>query len=224
MPFHTVAAGDTLLALAAKNGLDSWEDIANAPENASIKETLTDPGIVKTGISLFIPNKVMKQQPSAVDAKHPFTVKRPKAWLRLAMKNADGTALAGCKYELTVAGTTTAGTIAADGIIEQGVAIDTKSGALKVWITETEFEQWDLKIGWIDPISETTGVQERLANLGFGEDLAAAVKAFQERVGLDVTGTVDDALRDKLETYYDPAADETSQDVEPPAEEEAAAS
>lgn len=224
MPFHTVADGDTLLGLAAANGLDSWEDIANAPENASVKDTLTDPGVVKTGLSLFIPNKVMKQQPSAVDAKHPFTVNRPKAWLRLAMKNADGSPLAKCRYELTVAGKTTPGTIAADGIIEQAVPIDTKAGALKVWTSDTEFEQWELKIGWLDPISEETGVKERLANLGFGEELTAAVKAFQARVGLEVSGTIDDALRGKLKTYYDPAQDETSQDVEPPAEEEAAAS
>jgi len=223
MPFHTVVAGDTLLALAAKNGLDSWEDIVNASENASIKDTLTDPGIVKTGISLFIPNKVMKQHPSAIDAKHPFKISRPKAWLRLALKGADGTALAGCKYELTVAGKTTAGTIAADGIIEQAVAIDTTAGALKVWTSHTEFEEWELKIGWIDPISEDTGVQSRLANLGFGEELTAAVKAFQARLGLEITGTVDDTLRDQLKTYYDPAEDETALDVEPPAEEEEAA-
>ena len=31
MPFHTVQQGETLLGLASKNGLDSWEDIVNAP-------------------------------------------------------------------------------------------------------------------------------------------------------------------------------------------------
>jgi hypothetical protein len=217
MPFHTVVQGDTLLALASTNGLDSWEDIVNASENASIKDTLTDPGILKPGVSLFIPNKTMKQQPSAIDAKHPFNIKRPKAWLRIAIKNADGTALANCKYELTAAGKTTSGTIAADGIIEQAVPIDTTSGSLKVWTTETTFEQWELKIGWMDPISEDSGVQSRLANLGFdfGDDLAKAVMAFQARIGLTPTGTIDDALREKLASYYDPAQDETTQDVEP---------
>lgn len=215
MPFHTVQQGDTLLALASKNGLDSWEDIVNASENASIKDTLTDPGILKPGISLFIPNKTMKQQPSAVDAKHPFNIKRPKAWLRIAIKDADGAALANCKYELTAAGTTTSGTLASTGIIEQAVPIDTTAGKLKVWITDTTFEEWELKIGWMDPISEESGVQARLANLGFdfGDDVASAVKAFQARVGLEVTGTIDDALREKLKTYYDPAQDETSLDA-----------
>ena len=215
MPFHTVVQGDTLLALASKNGLDSWEDIVNASENASIKDTLTDPGILKPGVSIFIPNKTMKQEPSAIDAKHPFNIKRPKAWLRMAIKDADGTALANYKYELTAAGKTTSGTIAADGIIEQAVPIDTTAGSLKVWTTDTTFEEWELKIGWMDPISEDSGVQARLANLGFGDDLAAAVMAFQARIGLTPTGTIDDTLRDKLKTYYDPTQDETTQNVEP---------
>lgn len=217
MPFHTVQQGETLLALASTHGLDSWEDIVNAPENASIKDTLTDPGILEPGISLFIPNKTMKQHPSAIDAKHPFKVGRPKAWLRLAVKDADGAALANCRYELTVAGKTTSATIPADGIIEQAVAIDTTSGKLKVWTTDTTSEEWELKIGWMDPLSAESGVKARLANLGFafGDDVAAAVKAFQERVGLELTGTIDDALREKLKTYYDPAQDETTQDVKP---------
>lgn len=208
MPFHTVQQGETLLGLASKNGLDSWEDIVNAPENASVKDTLADPGIVKAGLSLFIPNKTLKQQPSAIDAKHPFKIKRPTAWLRIAVKDAAGAALANCKYELTVAGATTTGTIAATGIIEEAVPIDVTAGKLKVWLADGSLEEWELKIGWMDPISEETGVQSRLANLGFGDDLAAAVKQFQARVGLEVTGTVDDALRDKLKTYYDPAVQE----------------
>lgn len=221
MPYHTVVQGDTLLALASKNGLDSWEDIVNASENASIKDTLTDPGILNPGVSLFIPNKTMKQQPSAIDAKHPFNIKRPKAWLRIAVKDAAGAALANSKYELTAAGVTTSGTIAADGIIEQAVPIDTTTGKLKVWTSDTTFEEWELKIGWMNPISEDSGVQSRLANLGFdfGDDLAAAVMAFQVRIGLTPTGTIDDTLREKLASYYDPAQDETTQDAELETEE-----
>lgn len=220
MPFYTVQQGDTLLALAVKHGLDTWEDIVNASENASIKETLADPGIVTPGINLFIPNKVLKQQPSAIDAKHPFQIKRPKAWLRLALKDAAGVALANCKYELSV-GTPASGTTAADGIVEAAVPIDTKSATLKVWITATELQEWKLQCGWMDPIGEESGVQSRLENLGFGSDLTTAVKAFQERTGLEVTGTIDDAFRTKLTSYYDPATDETTLDVEAEAEAEA---
>jgi hypothetical protein len=220
MPFYTVQQGDTILALAVKHGLDTWEDIVNASENASIKDTLADPGILKPGISLFIPNKILKQQPSAIDAKHPFKVGVPSAWLRLALKNADGTALGSCAWEIDV-GKTPTGTTAADGIIEVAVPVDTKSAKLKVTGPNQELHEWQLKVGWMDPLTEDSGVLSRLTNLSFGvkTDLAASVKAFQERVGLTVTGMPDDDFRTKLKSYYDPATDETTLDVEPEAAE-----
>jgi hypothetical protein len=214
MPFHTVQQGETLLGLAAKNGLDSWQDIVNAPENASIKDTLTDPGIIKDGVSLFIPNRTLKQDPKPVDATHPYSVKRPTAWLRLAVKDADGAALKDKKYELSVDSNVTSGTIPADGVIERLVSVYASEGTLTVWLDDQTTEQWSLRIGYMNPINDETGVTARLANLGFDcGDLASSVRAFQERVGLETTGTVDDALREKLKTYYDPAQDETSQDA-----------
>jgi N-acetylmuramoyl-L-alanine amidase len=213
VPFHEVKPGETLMALAAKNGLQSWEDILDAPENAALKSKRPDPGILKPGDSVFIPSRVMKQQASAVDAQHPFKISRPTAWLRLAIKDAAGVALANKKYELSVDSIPTTGTIPADGIIERAVSVHAAEGTLTVWLDEQTKEVWSLRIGHMDPIDEESGVVSRLANLGFDcGDLASSVRAFQERVGLEVTGTVDDALRDKLKAYYDPAQDETGQE------------
>src|SRR2546421_2382581 len=166
MPFHIVVQGETRLGLASKNGLDSWEDIVNAPENASIKDSLKDPGIVKAGLSLFIPNRVLKQDPKGVDATHPFTIKRPTAWLRLAVKDAAGAALADKKYELSVDSSVTSGTIPADGVIERLVSVHASEGTLTVWIDDQTTEVWSLRIGHMDPIEEETGVVSRLTNLG----------------------------------------------------------
>ena len=222
MPFHQITAGETLLGLASEHGLGSWEDIVNAPENAAIKDTLTDPGIVKTGANIFIPNKVMKQQPGATDAKHTFSTKVPTAWLRLGVKDAGGTALGGSKFELNVGGKTITGALDASGVLEQAVPIRTTSATLKVWKADSSFEVWDLRIGYMDPITELTGIQARLSNLGFfsgsidgvlNGDTTAAIKAFQERVGVEPTGAVDDALRQKLAAYYDVAQDETTLDA-----------
>ncbi|HEX9983258.1 MAG TPA: peptidoglycan-binding domain-containing protein [Thermoanaerobaculia bacterium] len=222
MPFHDVKQGETLLGLASAQGLESFQTILDAPENAQFKEKRKDPGILKEGDRVFIPNKVMKHHPSAVDATHSFGVKRPKAWLRLAVHDAEGVALAGKKYELAVGSTKASGTLAANGIVEAKVAIDAKSGTLKVWLDETTVETWELKIGFMDPIDEISGVQARLNNLGYdcgepdgteNDATKTAVRAFQERVGLQITGTIDDALRTKLASYYDPAQDETSLDA-----------
>lgn len=214
MPFHTIQQGETLLGLAAANGLKDWNAILDAPENAALKKTRTDPGILKEGDSVFIPNKIMRHEASATDAKHTFNVAPPKAWIRLALKDASGAALAGKKYTLVVDGKATSGTIGPGGIIEQSVAVDAARGALTVTIDATTAETWDLCIGYMDPLDEDSGVAARLRNLGFdfGDDAAAAVRAFQARVGLDVTGAIDDALRAKLKAYYDPAQSETDLD------------
>jgi hypothetical protein len=60
MPFHDVQQGETLLGLAAANGLESWEDILGRPENAELKKKRTDPGILKAGDRVFIPNREMR--------------------------------------------------------------------------------------------------------------------------------------------------------------------
>jgi hypothetical protein len=221
MPDHTVKQGETLMALAQANGLPSWQEILDRPENAELKTKRTDPGILKEGDKVFIPSREMKHEPSAVDAKHPFKVSRKKAWVRLALKDANGAALAGT-YELTIDGVKTAGTIAPGGILEQAVALDAQSGSLTV-VTADIIESWDLLLGYMDPLDEDSGITARLQNLGFAgddEDPAAAVRAFQSRVGLGITGTIDAALRDKLKSYYDPAQAETDLDVAEEAEEE----
>src|ERR1043166_1001995 len=214
MPFHTVQQGETLLGLAHTNGLKDYNTILDAPENAELKKKRTDPGILKEGDKVFIPNKVMRQEPSAVDAKHTYNVSPPKVWIRIAVNDAAGAALAGKKYELSVDGVTTNGEISKDGVIERAVAVTAASGTLTVTIDDKTKQTWDLCLGYMDPLDEDSGVVARLRNLGFdyGDDTAAAVSAFQARTGLDVTGTIDDALRTKLKAYYDPAQAESGLD------------
>jgi hypothetical protein len=229
MPFHDVKQGETLLGLAVANGLESWEDILGRSENADLKKKRTDPGILKAGDRVFIPNREMCHSASAVDAKHTFKIGRPKAWLRLAVKDAAGVALAGKKYEIAAGGTTSAGELPADGVIELAVPIDTTEGKLTVWLDTEASQVWDLKIGYMDPIDEVSGVQARLNNLGFDcgepdgvldDDTKSAIRAFQVLFGLEPSGEVDDAFREKLHSCYDPAQDEASQRVEPEENEE----
>jgi N-acetylmuramoyl-L-alanine amidase len=221
MTDYTIKPGDTLMALAAQFGLKDWTTIHDHPQNAELKKRCPDPGILPSGVSLYIPNPILGEDPSATDAKHQFRVARPKAWLRLALKDAAGAPLTG-QYTLTVEGTTLRGTLAADGIVEQPVPVNARTATLDLVTPGGTTEQWSLNLGFMEPIDTNAGVAARLHNLGFGpadpdacsdDALAAAVKAFQVRIGLDATGTLDDPLRQKMAAYYDPAQDETQQDV-----------
>lgn len=222
MPYYTAKAGDTLIALAASNGLKDFSTILDAPQNASLKEKRKDPGILFAGDVVFIPARELLNHPSGTDNKHTFQVSRPKAWVRMAVKDAAGKALANLKYELNVEGTKWTGTLPADGVVEQGVPPSARSGRLTVWLDATTTEIWELNIGAMDPNDEISGIQARLNNLGFdcgdvngemNDATKTAIRAFQSRLGVDVTGEVDDTLKQKLMSYYDPSQDETSQEA-----------
>ena len=222
---HTVKQGDTVIALAKKNGFPSADAILNDSGNSSLKESRKDPGILLPGDTVVIPTKAMLQEACAIDSAHKFKVTRPKAWVRLAVKDSDGVALKGKKYQLTVESKQFDGTVPDDGIIEQPAAVDAKSGRLTVWLSDkpNDVEIWNLQFGWMDPLDSISGVQARLTNLGFDCDptgvlddaTAIAIKAFQARIGIDQTGAIDDTLKQKLTSYYDLAQDESTQDAKP---------
>jgi hypothetical protein len=63
----------------------------------------------------------------------------------------------------------------------------------------------------MDPIDEPTGVRKRLLNLGYlcqpegaadADDLQAALRKFQEKNSLDVTGKIDDSTKAKLKDLH----------------------
>jgi len=232
MPFHDVQQGETLMDLARKNGLKDYKAILDHPENAELKKKRADPGVLLPGDRVFIPNRVLREHPSAVDAKHKFKKKTPRAWIRVVVKDEDGKPYGGKKYELTVAGKKLEGTLGGDGLLEQEVAPSVRGAELKVWTVDgAEPDVWDLKLGSMDPLEEVSGVQARLVNLGFDCEISgeldertrAAVTSFQWLTGLEQTGEIDDKLREKLQGYYDPAGDETGLETGPEAEEDGSA-
>lgn len=226
---HSVKQGDTVLALAKKHGFPSADAILADGGNASLKESRKDPGILQPGDTVVIPTRAMLQEACAIDSTHKFKVTRPKAWVRVAVKDADGVALKGKKFQLTIEALQVNGTVPDDGIIEQKVPVDAKSGRLTVFLSDkpNDVEIWNLQLGWMDPLDSISGVQSRLTNLGFDcnddgtptgvldEGTIAAIKAFQARIGTEETGAIDDTLKQKLTAYYDLAQDESTQDSKP---------
>lgn len=219
MPYHDVRQGETVIGLAEEHALKDWKAILDRPENAELKKKRPDPGILKPGDRVFIPNRELREHPSAVDAHHKFVKKAPQAWIRVVVKDADGQPYAGKQYELTVAGKTVSGALGGDGLLEQPVPATATSGELKLWTAEgAEPEVWRLALGSMDPLDEVSGVQARLENLGFdcggvtgslNDKTRVAVRSFQWLTGLEMSGEIDDALREKLASYYEPKTDET---------------
>jgi peptidoglycan hydrolase-like protein with peptidoglycan-binding domain len=73
-------------------------------------------------------------------------------------------------------------------------------------------KEFSFIVGDLNPMSRTSGVQQRLKNLGFdcgpadgvfGPRTRNAVLSFQRSADLKPTGRIDDATRDKIEEQHD---------------------
>ncbi|MGK3963819.1 peptidoglycan-binding protein [Sorangium sp. So ce118] len=118
---------------------------------------------------------------------------------------------AGVAYVLEIEGASIRGETDSDGRIACDIPPNARTARL-ILEPETPRETiLPLALGHLDPLEEVSGVKQRLANLTFGcgegddetPELAAALRAFQEKHGLSVTGEVDQATRDKLREVHD---------------------
>lgn len=209
---HTVQQGECLSSIAHLHGFQLWKTIYDHPDNADFKKKRPNPSLICPGDEIVIPDK--RQNSANVPVKHTqtatFKVKKAVTLLRIIVKDAQETALAGKKYALAVGGVRLEGKTTSEGLVEQNVAHTAQEGELTVWLTDDlqgPLLHWDLKIGHLDPVDTVAGVQARLNNLGFpsgevdgalGPRTQRAIRTFQRDVGLDMTGEIDDATKQKL--------------------------
>ena len=112
--------------------------------------------------------------------------------------------VADAPFILDIEGKISKGRTDADGCIEVSIAPSAKQGKLRVH-PDTEDEIFmPLTLGTLDPIDTDAGVQNRLNNLGFsceegGEMLPIALRLFQEKHGLEMTGEFDDDTKQALQ-------------------------
>ena len=98
-----------------------------------------------------------------------------------------------------------------DGCVQIPVVPNAREGLLIINKGRDGERVITLDLGAMDPIDEPAGVRKRLINLGYlcqpegpedSEDLQAAVRKFQQEVGLDVSGKIDDPTRKKIKELH----------------------
>jgi hypothetical protein len=113
----------------------------------------------------------------------------------------------GLAYQLVINGVTIEGQTDADGFVDCEIPPGATSGRLILAPGTPDETEVRLNLGHLDPITEITGIKQRLRNLCFdcGEqsdeetpDLEDALSAFQTKHGLPVTGKIDDATRAEI--------------------------
>jgi len=115
-------------------------------------------------------------------------------------------------YVLEIDGRTVAqGMTDADGNLECSIPPDAQRGRLIVERGTPDELIVPLNLGHLDPIEEVGGVKQRLGNLSYGcedrgdgltPEFVAALRAFQAKFELKVTGEVDNVTRQKLKELH----------------------
>jgi len=205
MPNHTVSQGECISSIAWQHGFFP-NTIWNDPANAALKSARKDPNVLFPGDVVFIPEKQSKQADAATEKKHTYVLKGVPAKLRLRILDGD-VPRANVNYKLSIDGKWFEGTTDGDGKLEHTIPPGAQTGYL-LFEGDVPIR---LALGDMDPVDTISGIQGRLRNLGFdcgaidgnlSPRLEAALKAFQQKHGLTVTGQADEATKNKLKEIH----------------------
>ena len=205
MPLYEVQQGDCISSIAFQFGFLP-DTIWNHSQNAELKAKRRDPNVLFPGDIVFIPDKTLRYEPAATDIRHSYKRKATPAKLKVRFLR-NNKPLANKNYVLEIDGKSTQGTTDGDGNLECPIIPNARSAK----VTFTEFdEEYPLKLGFLDPYDEITGVQGRLKNLGFyagdvngqlDEATKNAIAAFQTSQNM-ANGELDQATKEAIKTEF----------------------
>lgn len=220
MGYYRVQRGDCLSSIAEIYGFAEYQTIYERPENAEFRQMRPNPNIIYPGDMLFIPDPENKESACATGQRHHFLVNRPQVRLRLCLKDDLHQPYQGVKYRLRVGFNHYQGTTDGGGMMEQEIPATASEGEITIFPKGNDTSDdtgytFALSLGDLDPVEEISGIDARLINLGFGpaeaeeslsdEDRREAIKAFQDKFGLDATGELTEATKSKLRELHDGA-------------------
>lgn len=189
---HTVAQGECMSSIAFANGF-FWQTLWGLPENAALRERRASPFVLRPGDEVHVPAPRPREVRAATNGRHVFRRKGVPARLRMRLLH-EGEPLASLPFVLAFAGQTRTGTTTSDGVVDVYVPPDMPEATLTVGEGD-DARVYTLAPRALDPVSDTSGVQARLASLGF--------------YGGAITGELDDATRDALVRF------QTAHELEP---------
>ena len=204
---YTIQDGDCIDSITYSTG-HVWRTIWGHPANAVLRTSRVSHNLLLPGDQLFIPSKTLKEISRPVDARHKFVRKGTPAKLRVQLLEA-GMPRANQSYRLVIDGDVHTGTTDSDGWIEVAIPPTAQTGELTVGNNPLR-PPYQLVLGGMDPITEPSGIQKRLRNLGFPCEVTselddatrAALAMFQKGEDLDATGDPDHDTLDKLKKRY----------------------
>lgn len=204
---HTVKEGECISSIAYEHGF-FWDTLWNLSENSELKRNRKDPNILCPGDMVFVPDKRVKSEKAANGQRHRFVLKGVPIKICLRVLECDQPS-ADEPYALLVDGTWYKGTTDSNGYIEISIQAGNPSSARLIMTSDDTV--YDLDLGCVDPITEISGLQQRLSNLGYncgpsdnmlGPRTREAIRQFQTDSGLLDTGEPDQQTISQLEQEH----------------------
>lgn len=212
---YVIKQGDCISSIAKDRG-HFWQTIWNHPANAALKRVRKTPNVLMPGDRLTIPPLRVKQEQGATEQKHRFRRRGEPSALRLRVLEC-GEPVANERYVLKVDGELFSGTTDGQGRLFVPIPGIAREGELRVGE-----RVYQLALGGIDPLSEISGIQSRLANLRYNCEVTGrldqqtfeALNRFRQAAGLPASDTIDDETRDALEHWHDDMQGQADDEVD----------
>lgn len=203
--YHTVASGDSVASIAKQYGFFA-PDIWDHPNNADLKELRDgNPNTLLSGDLVYIPDLVPKSFDIETEKRHRY--RRLGIPSKITFQVLEfGKPLTGLAYTITLDDKSEIkGSTDGDGFIRESVQPERK-WALVEYEGRFGTKKKKVSLGHLDPISTTSGVQQRLNNIGMNvpengeldEATVEVIKRFQRKQKLEITGEIDDTTRTSL--------------------------
>ncbi|WP_163865189.1 peptidoglycan-binding protein [Myxococcus eversor] len=218
---HKVKQGEWLSKIARQYGFAKWQELWDHPDNASLRAKRANAFCLQPGDEVVIPE--LPGLKVSTGSSYSLQGGDPPDRIRLGMRRANAP-LGLKRYELKLGEKLLKGTLTFQGLLDQPLPPDATEATLKVWTSE-EPElacEWKLKLGFLDPLDALSGVQARLANLGWyngpinnelTDATRTALASFQLAQLLPPTGELS---KETLETLEDRHEQNGGTEVMPP--------
>lgn len=203
---YRVSGTEGIAAIAKTNGY-LWKTLWEHGRNSALRKRRDNPNQLVEGDEVYLPPKTGKQVDKPADAKHSFKRKGEPTRLKLKLMDLDEPRKNEA-YTLTFGDQVVHGTTDGEGRIDEPIPGEVATATLML---DGARETYSIAVGKLDPVGQLTGVQQRLANLGFdcageqgelGDATRAALKRFQGANGIEATGEPDDATRARLAALH----------------------
>lgn len=199
-----VREGECISSIAYEVG-HHWETIWDDGGNSELRANRSSPYTLRQGDLVHVPPLRRKDESGATEMRHRFRRLGAPEKFRVRLCQF-GKPRSNLSYTLMVDGTLFSGVTDAEGLVEQLIPPNAKRGKLII----SQDEQYDVQLGALDPVSEEAGVLARLVNLEYlaeedrdeEEAVIEALKEFQRKQGLTVSGEADQETRQRLVTVH----------------------